>query len=68
MSSKTPERDLKDRETLDMVQNVLSGALKNMDVPVKAWDGVRRLGGALGSFPESLMNIKLLGPYKDSFF
>ena len=52
---KTPERDLKHKETLDKVQDVRSGVFENLEVPDKAWDGVK-------SFPESntiFINSKL---------
>ena len=68
MSSKTPGRELKDKETLDMIQDVWYGVFENMDVPAKAWDGVKRLREALGSFPESFIKIKHLKPYQDSPF
>ena len=41
---------------------------KNMEVPDKAWDEVTRLGEALGSFPDSFIEIKHLEPYQDSPF
>ena len=66
MSSQTQRRDLKEKETLDMVQDVWSGVFENMEVPDKSWDCVKRLGEALESLPESLIKIKHLQPYQGS--
>ena len=39
-----------------------------MKGPDKAWNVVKKLGEALGSFPESFIKIKHLEPYHDSPF